>query len=188
MSANIFHQKHSAEIMDNQRAQSQDESLKNNDQPLQGQRGSSSGTQQEAGYDGSDETARESQPQHREGEHKHFSAAQLDSLISSPTAAVHARHHQSSHGTHLADTGTNISYEGQTAPGGGGSVGTGEASGQSATGSSIASTDADLSVSGAHHPHSPQQKADDEAGHTGADNPLQKQHDDEMDRDTVGTP
>lgn len=171
--------------MDNQRAQLQDESLKNNDQPLQGQHGSSSGTQQDAGYNTNASGASQSE-QPREGEHKHFSAAQLDSLITtSPTNAVHARHHT---GQHHGDTGTNISYEGQTAPGGGGSVGTGESSGQSATGSSITSTDADLAVSGAHHPHTPQQQADDEAGHTGADNPLQKQHDDEMDRDTVGTP
>lgn len=162
--------------MDNQRAQSSDESLKNNDRPLEGQHGSSSGTQQEASHsDG-------------QREHRHSSAAQLDALISSPTGNVHARHHQGAHGTSLADTGTNISYEGATAPGAGGSVGTGEASGQSASGSSITSTSADQAVSGANHPHSEQQKTDDEAGHTGADNPLQKQHDDEMDRDTVGTP
>lgn len=163
--------------MDNQRAQPSDESLKNNDQPLEGHHGSSSGTQQEA-----------SQAQPDQGEKRHSSAAQLDMLISSPTANVHARHHQGLHGHHLGSTGTNISYEGATAPGAGGSVGTGEASGQSATGSSITTTSADQAVSGANHPHTEQQQTDDEAGHTGADNPLQKQHDDEMDRDTVGTP
>lgn len=42
----------------------------------------------------------------------------------------------------LANTGTNISYEGATAPGGGGSVGSGYASGKSAAESSI-STDWD---------------------------------------------
>jgi hypothetical protein len=169
--------------MDNQRTQPQDESLKNNDQPLEGERGSSSGTQHQ---ESSNNT------QHGEGENnserRHVSAAQLDALISSPTNAVHARHHQGLHGQHLADTGTNISYEGATAPGGGGSVGTGQASGQSATGSSITSTDADLTVSGAHHPHTSQQGADDRGSHTGEGNPLQKQHDDELDRDTVGTP
>lgn len=161
--------------MDNQGTQPQDESLKNNDQPLEGRHGSSSGTQQEASH-GSD-----SQRQ----EHRHVSAAQLDALITSPTNAVHARHHS---GRHHGDTGTNISYEGQTAPGAGGSVGTGEASGQSATGSSITSTDADLTVSGAHHSKTPQQGADDSGHHTGEHNPLQKEHDDNLDRDTVGTP
>jgi hypothetical protein len=42
----------------------------------------------------------------------------------------------------LANTGTNISYEGATAPGAGGSVGSGYASGKSAAESSI-STDSD---------------------------------------------
>lgn len=42
----------------------------------------------------------------------------------------------------LANTGTNISYEGPTAPGSGGSAGTGYTSGQADTGSSIA-TDSD---------------------------------------------
>ena len=169
--------------MDNQRSKPQDESLKNNDQPLEGLHGSSSGTQQEASSGSTHQTEGD-----QNKERRHVSAAQLDALIGSPTNAVHARHHQGLHGQHLADTGTNISYEGATAPGGGGSVGTGQASGQSATGSSITSTDADLTVSGAHHAHSPQQGADDAGRHTGEENPLQKQHDDELDRDTVGTP
>ena len=42
-----------------------------------------------------------------------------------------------------ADTGTNISYEGPTAPGGGGSVGSGYASGKSAIEANIA-TDSDF--------------------------------------------
>lgn len=162
--------------MENQRTQPQDESLKNNDQPLEGQHGSSSCTQQEASHGSG------------EHQHRHASAAQLDALISSPTNAVHARHHQGLHGHHLADTGTNISYEGATAPGGGGSVGTGEASGQSATGSSITTTDADVTVTNAHQPHAQQQGADNDGSQTGEDNPLQRQHDDELDRDTVGTP
>jgi len=159
--------------MENQRAQSQNESLKNNDQPLAGQHGSSSGTQQDAAS------------QHGNGGSGRPSAALLDALISSPTEAVHARHHA---GRTHGDTGTNISYEGQTAPGAGGSVGTGEASGQSATGSRIASTDADLTVSGATNPQSDQQGADDSGSQTGEHNPLQKEHDDNLDRDTVGTP
>lgn len=41
----------------------------------------------------------------------------------------------------LAQTGTNVSYEGPTAPGGGGSAGTGYGSGQSATGSTTITTE-----------------------------------------------
>lgn len=164
--------------MENQRAQSQGEPIKNNDQPLDGMHGSSSGTQAETS------NTAQSGGDTEQG-HRHTSAAQLDALITSPTNAVHARHHS---GRHHGDTGTNISYEGATAPGGGGSVGTGEASGQSASGSSITSTDADLTVSGAHHPHSQQQGADEGGNQTGEHNPLQKEHDDNLDRDTVGTP
>jgi hypothetical protein len=47
----------------------------------------------------------------------------------------------------LAQTGTNISYEGATAPGSGGSAGTGYTSGQPATGASI-STDSDYDQAG----------------------------------------
>lgn len=71
-------------------------------------------------------------------EKKHTSAAALDSIISSPTGNVKARHKTESWG----NTGTNISYEGQTAPGGMGSVGTGQASGQDATGATIHVPDA----------------------------------------------
>lgn len=160
--------------MDNQRTQPQEESLKNNDQPLDGQHGSSSGTQQ-------GDSSRDKQREHR-----HVSADQINGIIGSATSNVHARHH--SGGAHWSDVGTNISYEGATAPGAGGSVGTGEASGQSATGSSIQSSSVDQAVSGANHPHSQQQGADDQGRHTGEPNPLQKEHDDELDRDTLGTP
>ncbi len=51
----------------------------------------------------------------------------------SATAQVRRR----SGGDLLASTGTNVSYEGATAPGAGGSVGTGYASGQPATGEKI---------------------------------------------------
>ncbi len=47
----------------------------------------------------------------------------------------------------LANTGTNISYDGPTAPGAGGSEGTGYTSGQAATGQSIA-TDLDYEQAG----------------------------------------
>jgi len=51
----------------------------------------------------------------------------------------------------LANTGTNISYEGPTAAGSGGSMGTGYASGQSAAGSSITTdTDYDMAAMGKH--------------------------------------
>lgn len=44
----------------------------------------------------------------------------------------------------LANTGTNISYEGATAPGAGGSVGTGYASGKEAAGETIRTTSEDV--------------------------------------------
>ena len=66
----------------------------------------------------------------QEPEKKHSSAASLDSIITSATNAVQSRHSTATHGT----TGTNISYDGATPPGGGGSVGTGFASGQESTG------------------------------------------------------
>lgn len=69
---------------------------------------------------------------------KTTSAGRINAIINSATAAVHNRHHYASN---WANTGTNISYEGATAPGGGGSAGTGQASGQSATGIRITSTD-----------------------------------------------
>jgi hypothetical protein len=69
---------------------------------------------------------------------KHVSALEAASLARSATERVS---HHSNEG--LADTGTNISYEGPTAPGGGGSVGTGYASGQSAAGEEIRTTNDD---------------------------------------------
>ena len=62
------------------------------------------------------------------------SALLAASLGRSATAQVR-RHSAGDAG--LATTGTNVSYEGATAPGGGGSVGTGYASGQEATGAAI---------------------------------------------------
>jgi hypothetical protein len=66
------------------------------------------------------------------------SAANLDSIMRSATDA--ARSHR--HHTTWSNTGTNISYEGPTAPGAGGSVGTGMASGQDAVGARIITDDA----------------------------------------------
>lgn len=65
-------------------------------------------------------------------------AWQAADVYRSPTTAVDP------HNTHqYASTGTNISYEGATAPGSGGATGTGEASGQPADGSRITTTRAD---------------------------------------------
>jgi hypothetical protein len=50
------------------------------------------------------------------------------------SATEHAHRHSN---TGLASTGTNISYEGATAPGAGGSAGTGYASGKEATGEKV---------------------------------------------------
>ncbi len=69
---------------------------------------------------------------------KSGNAANLDAIISSPTDAVRSR--RTTDG--WSHQGTNISYEGQTAPGGSGSVGTGEASGGTATGARISSSEA----------------------------------------------
>lgn len=68
---------------------------------------------------------------------KSGSAANIDAIIQSPTDAARARRHTDT----WSNQGTNISYEGATAPGGGGSVGTGQASGQDAVGARIRSSD-----------------------------------------------
>ncbi|HTM66254.1 MAG TPA: hypothetical protein VL093_08040 [Flavipsychrobacter sp.] len=64
-------------------------------------------------------------------------AASIDGIINSPTEA--ARSHR--HTDQWSSQGTNISYEGATAPGGGGSVGTGYASGQDAVGARVSADD-----------------------------------------------
>jgi hypothetical protein len=69
---------------------------------------------------------------------KHSSALKAASLGRSATAQVT---HHSGEGA-LAMTGTNVSYEGATAPGAGGSVGTGYASGKQAVDATI-STNSD---------------------------------------------
>jgi hypothetical protein len=62
------------------------------------------------------------------GKKKTGGSAQLAASIGRSATAQVSRHS----GSGLASTGTNISYEGATAPGAGGSVGTGFASGKEA--------------------------------------------------------
>jgi len=100
-------------------------------------------------------------------------AANLDAIISSPTDAARSR--RSTDG--WSNQGTNISYEGQTAPGGMGSVGTGQGSGQSATGARISSSDA--------YEHA---NAGKEKNEKGEDLIKPDEENDELDRDTLGTP
>jgi hypothetical protein len=80
-------------------------------------------------------TESEHKPERKSGIHNN--ALYAASMGRAATAQVDP-HNSSS----LANTGTNISYEGPTAAGAGGSMGTGYTSGQAATGSSI-STDSD---------------------------------------------
>ncbi len=165
--------------MDTQRFEPQDESLKNNDRPLH----------EESGRENA--SAPSGQP------HRGTTglADRINNIITSPTGAVRSRtHHGGTHG----DTGTNVSYEGNTAPGGGGSVGTGEASGQSATGSRITGADTD---EGVHHRHNTEEQGERQGTNNpyndkrdaseetdGSGNPLQRDHDDALDRNTLGTP
>ena len=65
-------------------------------------------------------------------------AANIDAIITSATEAARSHRHTDT----WSNQGTNISYEGPTAPGAGGSVGTGLASGQDATGAHIYTDDA----------------------------------------------
>lgn len=126
------------------------------------------------------EESNDSQPanEHPQGNRSGL-ASRINSIISSPTAAVRGRHAHSSSG---ANTGTNVSYEGATAPGGGGSVGTGDASGQSASGSRIAVGDEYYTANEAHkHPNK-------NTDNSPTENLLQKDHDDALDRPTTGTP
>jgi hypothetical protein len=102
------------------------------------------------------------------------SAANLDSIMRSATDA--ARSHR--HHTTWSNTGTNISYEGPTAPGAGGSVGTGMASGQDAVGARIRTDDALDHVSTRKHTEDSE----------GEEMVKPEQHNDELDRDTLGTP
>ena len=102
------------------------------------------------------------------------SAANLDSIMRSATDAARSHRHQ----TTWSNTGTNISYEGPTAPGAGGSVGTGLASGQDAVGARISTDDALDHVSTRKHTEDTE----------GEDIVKPEQHNDELDRNTLGTP
>lgn len=64
---------------------------------------------------------------------KRINVDEINAIIGGATGNVRSRRSTND----WSDTGTNISYEGATAPAGGGSVGTGQASGQDATGASI---------------------------------------------------
>lgn len=106
-------------------------------------------------------------------EKKHSSAASIDSIITGATDAVRSR---TSGGT-LGNTGTNISYEGATAPAGGGSVGTGYASGQEATGADTTQT------SGSNEVHENRENKT-----SGEELLKPEDRDDDLDRNTLGTP
>jgi hypothetical protein len=103
---------------------------------------------------------------------KSGNAANLDAIISSPTDAVRSRRHTDT----WSNQGTNTSYEGQTAPPGQGSAGTGQGSGQSATGARITTSDAYDHATG---------NRDEKQGE---DLLKPDEQGDELDRDTMGTP
>lgn len=84
------------------------------------------------------EDRKETGQQEENREKPYIPAGQAADIYRSPTEAVTPQHTSA-----YANSGTNISYEGATAPGSGGSVGTGEASGQPADGSRITTTRAD---------------------------------------------
>ena len=114
--------------------------------------------------------------EHEESQGKHTrksgTVASINNIINSPTDAVRSHHHTDT----LGNTGTNISYEGATAPGGGGSVGTGQSSGQDAVGAKISTSNENDSATG----HS--KETEDEG------NAEEGRRKDNLDRDTLGTP
>lgn len=67
----------------------------------------------------------------------HSSAANIDAIITSATDAARSHRHTDT----WSNQGANISYEGATSPAGGGSVGTGQASGQDAVDARIEAPD-----------------------------------------------
>jgi hypothetical protein len=105
-------------------------------------------------------------------------ADRLNSIINSPTESVRSRRS----GDTLSSTGTNTSYEGSTAPAGGGSVGTGNASGKSAVDARISSDHSNDYVRSAR------------TGKRGRDKKKGERiikpgrKNDNLDRDTLGTP
>jgi len=99
-------------------------------------------------------------------------AANIDAIIGSATDGARSHRHTDT----WSNQGTNISYEGATAPGGGGSVGTGQASGQDAVGARISSDDEqDYANAGREKDK-------------GEDLSKPEEQGDELDRDTMGTP
>ena len=107
------------------------------------------------------------------GEEAAANAANLDAIIGGATNAARSNRHSDT----LSNTGTNISYEGNTAPAGGGSVGTGQASGQDAVGATITTSDK--------HDHATRSRGE---AKEGEEHMKPEQHDDDLDRDTLGTP
>jgi len=106
------------------------------------------------------------------------SALRAASLGRSATAQVDAHSNSG-----LANTGTNISYEGATAPGSGGSVGTGYASGKEATGEKI-STNSDYEQNRGGSPSKAKNKAkeaDEDPEDEEFDEDLELDEDDEND-------
>ena len=112
--------------------------------------------------------------EHMSGDEAAANAANLDSIIGGATSAARSNRHTDT----LSNTGTNISYEGNTAPAGGGSVGTGQASGQDAVGARITTSDK--------HDHSTGSSRGE--AKEGEEHMKSEEHDDDLDRDTLGTP
>jgi len=108
------------------------------------------------------------------GEEGAANAANLDAIIGGATNAARSNRHTDT----LSNTGTNISYEGNTAPAGGGSVGTGQASGQDAVGARLTTSDKHDHATGSNKRYDKE----------GEDLMKPEQHDDDLDRDTLGTP
>lgn len=107
------------------------------------------------------------------GEEGVANAANLDAIIGGATSAARSNRHTDT----FSNTGTNTSYEGNTAPAAGGSVGTGQASGQNAVGARITTSDK--------HDHATGSRGE---AKEGEDHMKPEQHDDDLDRDTLGTP
>jgi hypothetical protein len=94
------------------------------------------------------DTPLEREEPHKNKRHKKANSAFLAASVARSAVAQAHRH---VHGTY-ASTGTNISYEGATAPGAAGSVGTGYASGKAALDERISS------YSEYEHMHSPHKR------------------------------
>jgi hypothetical protein len=118
------------------------------------------------------------QDQNKERKHRSSTAAEIDGIINSPTEA--ARSHR--HTDQWSNQGANISYEGATSPGGGGSVGTGYASGQDAVGARVSANDeSDFAA----HNHT----TEDTSEHKDIDEDLTRPEDRKTkDEDTIGNP